>query len=375
LEVVEVGDYLTIASGTGEGQSRIIEDWRGEVIKLTEDWTTEPDSSPFGIAPYVIDNQFDEQVLASQSLPNRNRTIPAGFGLVTAYKGRLVWAAPISYDTLKIGEEGVYLSATAGSKELTVTVPDDKSIDDVAGKWAEGKQIRIGSDSQSYWIDYVDTSNSKIWLLSVYEGSTSIGLRYNIFDDAAKVMFGFNQFSNCEFIHPLYFHYVNRGDGDEITGIVPFQGYLLVAKTRGLYILTGGDFADPLDENAVPLVNFQHRKLPVRVGNVSPKTLVVDQHGSVWGFAGTAGVWSFDGANLRQYSNKRITDFLATLDDTKFSEACGGWDPVDNRYLIGGLSLSDSNDQDIVLWIDPEINSWGVYDKIPMHCFRLLTSG
>ena len=243
----------------------------------------------------------------------------------------------------------------------------------VPKRWWEGHEIRFGSDPTSYTISYVDST--KVHLTTAYEGTTASGVQFSILGGESDIWFSWNGFSNAEYTHPLYNLKINAGDGDIITGVVPFQGRLLVTKKRSMYLVTGGNFVDPLDDTQVPITDFEYRKLPVLYGNVSPKTLCVDPNGSAWGFAGTGGIWNYDGTEIRSLSDKRITEFLASLDSSKFSEASGGFNPEENRYYIGHLTLQGSTDYDIMLWIDKDLNSWGVYDKLICPVMSLLTSG
>ncbi|HPB33099.1 MAG TPA: hypothetical protein PLB62_16740, partial [Candidatus Sumerlaeota bacterium] len=238
-------------------------------------------------------------------------------------------------------------------------------------QWWTGKQIIFGSESESYYIRSM--SGQVVTLYSPYTGSAT-SAKFRIFDEPGRVYFSYATHKDCEYIHSLYYCDVGAGDGDEITGLAAFQGKLLVSKKRSLWVVAGGSFGDPMDATEIPQVDFQSMRLPVQIGNVSPKTLRVDHFGFVWGFAGTAGIWRYDGYELKLFSDAKVLEFLSTLDSTKFSEASGSFHPGENRYYIGFLTESGSDDHDIILWVDMATDTWGVYDKVIAPCMEIMSS-
>ena len=363
VDATVTADYTGYTAVSGS-EKKVIESNDGSYIKLKGEWTTPPvDAAAISIYSYPVDNVSDTLVLASENLLT-DKVVPCGFALAVPYNGRMAYAGATSYRSES--DDDVTCSITNAATYATIT-------NFVPKRWWEGHEIRFGSDPTSYTISYVDST--KVHLTTAYEGTTASGVQFSILGGESDIWFSWNGFSNAEYTHPLYNLKINAGDGDIITGVVPFQGRLLKKKKRSMYLVTGGNFVDPLDDTQVPITDFEYRKLPVLYGNVSPKTLCVDPNGSAWGFAGTGGIWNYDGTEIRSLSDKRITEFLASLDSSKFSEASGGFNPEENRYYIGHLTLQGSTDYDIMLWIDKDLNSWGVYDKLICPVMSLLTSG
>lgn len=306
------------------------------------------------------DSRPDEMALAGE-IAMSDKVQVGGFNLCTQYNGRMVFASPATYTS---EDDEALATIAAGSDSVTIT-------NVVPGRWWIGKQIVFGAESTSYYVRAV--SGQVVTLYSPYTGSAT-SAKFRVFDEPGRVYFSYATHKDCEYIHSLYYCDVGAGDGDEITGLAAFQGKLLVSKKRSLWVVAGGSFGDPMDATEIPQVDFQSMRLPVQIGNVSPKTLRVDHFGFVWGFAGTAGIWRYDGYELKLFSDAKVLEFLSTLDSTKFSEASGSFHPGENRYYIGFLTESGSDDHDIILWVDMATDTWGVYDKVIAPCMEIMSS-
>ena len=94
--------------------------------------------------------------------------------------------------------------------------------------------------------------------------------------------------------------YLSRDDGQEITGLVPFRGGLVMFKTRGTYILEG---TGPGDWNM--------RTIDRRVGCSHARSIQPTPRGVI--FAGQEGIWLFDGVGLKYLSEGIENDWKKIL--------------------------------------------------------------
>lgn len=121
--------------------------------------------------------------------------------------------------------------------------------------------------------------------------------------------------------------FVDRDDGEAITGLKTYQGQLIVWKKTSIYVLDGDG-----------PTTFQLRKIISGIGCLSPHTVAASPEGVY--FLGLDGVYLYNGGRCEYISHSQQPLFQRLVHDTGYL-ACGTYHPETHQYYVSFDALSE----------------------------------
>lgn len=152
----------------------------------------------------------------------------------------------------------------------------------------------------------------------------------------------------------------DKGDGDQLVGMVQFLGDMLIFKRRSIYKLAGTSLDD-----------FRQEKVEKRYGAVSQRSIVVD--GIKLYYIGEDGIFQWNGLQSINLIETSIPNFWKRVNRQYIHKscACKGLDGL----LWFSVPIDDSTVPNCVLAYDPRFNSWWPWFGINASVFVTFNSG
>lgn len=151
-----------------------------------------------------------------------------------------------------------------------------------------------------------------------------------------------------ESIAPEYFFEVRTNDGDRVTGMRSYQGFLLIFKERSCHILSG-DNPD----------NFLLREISDQYGCISNRSIVTFEDRCF--FLDRKGVVEYNGANIRVVSNAVENDFLRINLSAARENATAIHNRLRNEVWFS-IPVDGAEENNLTLVYDYVVNAWTTFD-------------
>jgi len=151
-----------------------------------------------------------------------------------------------------------------------------------------------------------------------------------------------------ESIRPEYFFEVRTNDGDRITGMESYKGFLLIFKERSCHVLSG-DNPD----------NFLLREISDQYGCISNRSIVTFEDRCF--FLDRKGVVEYNGANIRVVSNAVEQDFLRINLAAARENATAIHNRLRNEVWFS-IPVDGSEENNLTLVYDYVVNAWTTFE-------------
>jgi hypothetical protein len=158
------------------------------------------------------------------------------------------------------------------------------------------------------------------------------------------------------------FAYINRNDGQDITGLAVLGDRIVIMKDRSIWI---GQFTGDVD------IPFQFQKTQSHVGCVSGYSIQNVANGLT--FMGEDGIYFFDGNQSTKLSN-RINDTIYGNNGARQSNTVSMYQKYKNRTWFSQCASGETEASSVITWDDFN-NAFSVYDGLHPSAMCMIYSG
>lgn len=247
------------------------------------------------------------------------------------------------------------INSIASNTQLTIEVEYQGVTDSgeayVISPWGE-VQGRLETSTTTGGLirptpSYIENHINRIWVL---EGNT---LRFSALDTSIDE----EHFNNWDSSNNAGTIIIPSNKGDTGTGLYSMNGYLYVFQRNAIWEVFGTSPA-----------SFELRNISNEVGMLNRRTLV--EYESFIMFLGTNGIYVFDGANLKNFSDGAVNQLIDSW-ASKSSAVATIWD---NKYLIS-YSASGTSANSEALFYDMTRKVWGRFTNVYSAAWSVWNGG